>query len=70
MTIRALRELAEGEEVTISYVDRSLGYEERRKTLETHYGFECRCNRCVAEQRQELKARMKERDNYLAAQRR
>ena len=70
VTIRALRELAEGEEITISYVDRSLGYEERRKTLETHYGFECRCNRCVAEQRQELKARMKERDNYLAAQRR
>ena len=38
--------------------------------LQTHYGFECRCGRCVAEQRKELKARMKERDHYLAAPRR
>ena len=65
VTIRAIKEITEGQEVTISYVDNTLPYEERRKTLQTHYGFECKCGRCASEQRAELKRRMKERDQYL-----
>ena len=57
-------------QVTISYVDPKLSYEERRKTLQAHYGFECRCARCLNEQRSELKNKMKQRDQYLQAQRR
>ena len=70
VTLTALRDIGEGEEVTISYVDVTEPYDERRKTLMTHYGFECKCARCVAENRKELKQRMKERDIYMAGQRR
>ena len=68
--IQSLKEIKDGEEVTISYVDPKLPYEERRKTLLKHYGFECRCARCLNEQRSELKTKMKQRDQYLQAQRR
>ena len=70
VTVSALRDIAEGEEVTISYIDATADVDERRKVLATHYGFECRCARCVAEQRKELKQRMKEREVYMAGQRR
>jgi hypothetical protein len=70
VVIRAIRDLKRGDEVTISYVDIREPYQERRKTLQSHYGFECVCQRCTTEQRQELKSRMKERDAYLAGQRR
>ena len=70
VTLTALRDIAEGEEVTISYIDATQPVEERRKTLMAHYGFECRCGRCVEENRRELKQRMKERDQYMAGQRR
>ena len=51
-------------------VDPSLPCEERRKTLQAHYGFECRCARCLGEARKELKQKMHQRDAYLQAQRR
>lgn len=70
VTVTALRDVKEGEELTISYVDPTQPFEARRQTLSSHYGFECRCARCVTEQRKELKQKMKERDAYLAAQRR
>jgi len=70
VTMRALRDIAEGEEVTISYIDANADYDERRKILALHYGFECRCSRCTLEQRKELKQRMKDREIYMAGQRR
>ena len=70
VTLTALRDISEGEEVTISYVDPSKPYDERRQTLAAHYGFECRCERCTSEQRRELKQRMKEREIYMSGQRR
>jgi hypothetical protein len=33
----------------------------RRKTLLDHYGFECKCPRCVEEQRKILKAKIRSR---------
>ncbi|CAA6658308.1 unnamed protein product [Spirodela intermedia] len=48
-TIIALRPIAKGEEVTISYIDEELPYEERQALL-VDYGFECRCPRCLEEE--------------------
>eukprot|EP00325_Prymnesiales_sp_UTEX-LB-985_P001988 CAMPEP_0174699036 /NCGR_PEP_ID=MMETSP1094-20130205/4441_1 /TAXON_ID=156173 /ORGANISM="Chrysochromulina brevifilum, Strain UTEX LB 985" /LENGTH=446 /DNA_ID=CAMNT_0015896297 /DNA_START=29 /DNA_END=1369 /DNA_ORIENTATION=- len=70
VTMTALRDITEGEEVTISYIDTNLDIEERRKVLALHYNFECKCSRCMSEQRKELKQRMKEREIYMAGQRR
>jgi hypothetical protein len=46
----ALRRLAAGEEVTLSYIDEEgAGLAERRAALGA-YGFVCRCARCEAEE--------------------
>jgi len=42
-------DIPEGEEVTISYVDPQWPKPVRRETLKRDYGFECRCERCLAE---------------------
>ena len=60
----------QGEEVTISYIDAMLDYDERRKTLEEHYGFECTCQRCIMEKKAAIKRNMDLKRNYLAGQRR
>jgi len=70
VTITAKEDVKEGDEINISYVDCSQPLDERRKVLQTHYGFECRCAKCIAEQRKELKSKMHQRDAYLTAQRR
>ncbi|KAH8910479.1 SET domain-containing protein [Coniochaeta sp. PMI_546] len=43
--LRAEREIREGEEVEISYIDNTLSKEERQKALEL-YHFRCQCRRC------------------------
>jgi len=70
VTITALRDIKEGEELLISYVDATKEYDERRAVLEKHYGFECKCARCTTERSRELKLRMKQRDQYSRDQRR
>mmetsp|Transcript_1500 Transcript_1500/g.3602 ORF Transcript_1500/g.3602 Transcript_1500/m.3602 type:complete len:455 (+) Transcript_1500:170-1534(+) len=47
--LTALRDIAAGEEVTISYIDRTASYQERRETLQKHYAFTCVCPRCDQE---------------------
>jgi Cupin-like domain/SET domain len=42
------RDVAAGEELTISYIDANESYEERTKALGS-YGFTCRCHRCIKE---------------------
>ncbi|PON93274.1 SET domain containing protein [Trema orientale] len=49
-TILALKPIYKGEEVTISYVDEELPFEERQ-TLLADYGFRCRCPKCLEEER-------------------
>lgn len=51
------------------YIDTSQPFEKRQQTLRSHYGFDCRCGKCLAEQRKELKGKMHARDGYLAQQR-
>lgn len=47
-TIIALKPISKGEEITISYIDEDLSYEERQALLED-YGFRCKCPRCSEE---------------------
>ena len=70
VAVTALKDIKEGEEITISYVDVKDDIDKRKKTLLQHYGFECKCNRCQDEARTELKQRMKEANLYRAGQRR
>ncbi|KAF3779948.1 Histone-lysine N-methyltransferase [Nymphaea thermarum] len=47
-TIIALRPISRGEEVTISYIDEDLPYEDRQASL-ADYGFQCKCPKCLEE---------------------
>jgi SET and MYND domain-containing protein len=47
--LRALREIKEGEQIFISYIDESEYLEARRQILEERYFFKCDCERCVEE---------------------
>jgi len=49
ITLAARRDIAAGEELTITYIDASEPAEERREALRFAYGFECRCAACVEE---------------------
>ncbi|KAK4437345.1 Histone-lysine N-methyltransferase ATXR2 [Sesamum alatum] len=48
-TIVALRPIFKGEEITISYIDEDLPYDERQELL-ADYGFRCKCPRCIEEE--------------------
>ncbi|KAJ8749291.1 hypothetical protein K2173_018772 [Erythroxylum novogranatense] len=47
-TIISVRPISRGEEVTISYIDNDLPFEERQALL-ADYGFKCSCARCLEE---------------------
>lgn len=70
VAVRALRDIAADEEVTISYIDAMQDYDVRRKTLKEHYGFDCSCGRCALEEKAFLKKAMEQKRQYLAGQRR
>ncbi|KAF5481107.1 hypothetical protein F2P56_001787 [Juglans regia] len=48
-TLIALGPISKGEEVTISYVDEDLPFEERQALL-ADYGFKCKCPKCLQEE--------------------
>ncbi|KAL5082047.1 hypothetical protein RYX36_010468 [Vicia faba] len=48
-TIIALRSICKGEEITISYVDEDLPFEERQASL-ADYGFRCKCPKCIEQE--------------------
>jgi len=47
--VRAMRDIARGEEVTITYTDVMNARTTRQKLLKEKYKFECRCERCQEE---------------------
>ncbi|GMF19105.1 unnamed protein product [Phytophthora fragariaefolia] len=47
MEVRALREIQEGEEITLSYIDIDKERAERRKELRETKHFDCHCERCA-----------------------
>ncbi|RVW25506.1 Histone-lysine N-methyltransferase ATXR2 [Vitis vinifera] len=48
-TIIALRPIFKEEEVTISYIDEDLPFDERQALL-ADYGFRCKCPKCLEEE--------------------
>ena len=46
ITVIAQRDIAPGEELTISYVPVEMPKAERQTILKEHYGFTCLCHRC------------------------
>mgnify|MGYP002005409849 CR=1 FL=1 len=48
--VRAIAPIACGEEICISYADSVGDVTQRRKVLRDSFFFDCRCERCVAEE--------------------
>ncbi|GFP79852.1 histone-lysine n-methyltransferase atxr4 [Phtheirospermum japonicum] len=46
--MKALRDIEEGEELRICYIDASMDYEARQMILSEGFGFQCKCLRCVS----------------------
>jgi hypothetical protein len=46
ITIHVFKDVEEGEEITISYLDGSEPYNERQKMLSKNFGFNCTCHLC------------------------
>ncbi|KAL1956436.1 hypothetical protein VTO42DRAFT_7323 [Malbranchea cinnamomea] len=47
LTIHAFKDIEEGEEITIAYVDAMEYYDTRRERLEEAFGFKCDCEICT-----------------------
>lgn len=60
--LRSLGKIAEGEELTVSYVDYLNLSEERRRLLKTQYFFDCQCEHCRNGTKDDLKLGGKEVD--------
>ncbi|EJT98729.1 hypothetical protein DACRYDRAFT_17900 [Dacryopinax primogenitus] len=54
MELRAVRPIAKGEEITISYVDPAIWLGARRSLLKMNYDFLCDCPKCQAEEQQKV----------------
>ena len=50
ISIKALRDIEEGEELFVSYVRPSLGVRERRLELRSWGIPDCKCGRCIQEE--------------------
>ena len=48
VAVRAIKPVKEGDELTISYADPTVGRDERRETLWDKYRFDCACALCVS----------------------
>ncbi|XP_050244548.1 histone-lysine N-methyltransferase ATXR4 isoform X4 [Quercus robur] len=46
--LKALRDVEEGEELRICYIDASMGHDARQTLLSKGFGFQCNCLRCLS----------------------
>lgn len=61
LTIHAIRDIDEGEEITIAYVDNFEPFETRQDCLEEAFGFKCSCELCFpVEESKKRDARLQE----------
>lgn len=60
--LRSLGKIAEGEELTVAYVDFLNLSEERRRLLKTQYFFDCQCDHCKNHTKDDLKLAGREVD--------
>ena len=49
LSLISLRPIKQGEELTISYIDNLLPYEQRQMILQRDYSFTCCCDKCKKE---------------------
>ncbi|KAL7721137.1 SET domain-containing protein [Entamoeba marina] len=49
LTLIACKEIKEGDELTISYIDNTVPKEKRRSALKKGYSFICQCPKCLSE---------------------
>eukprot|EP01121_Diplochlamys_sp_Union-15-3_P009584 TRINITY_DN2612_c0_g1_i5.p1 TRINITY_DN2612_c0_g1~~TRINITY_DN2612_c0_g1_i5.p1 ORF type:complete len:274 (+),score=37.66 TRINITY_DN2612_c0_g1_i5:478-1299(+) len=47
----ALKDIKMGEELFISYIDENQSYEERQQSLKFPYLFDCKCEKCLTDQK-------------------
>jgi hypothetical protein len=47
----ALREIMKGEELCFSYIDETQSLEIRKKELQEKYLFQCKCRKCILEEK-------------------
>ncbi|EDV22754.1 uncharacterized protein TRIADDRAFT_28394 [Trichoplax adhaerens] len=53
LTVKAIRNISEGQELCISYIDSDIkNWKKRQAILMENYLFECTCNRCMVESQQ------------------
>ena len=63
MELRAIKEIKKGEEITISYVDFSVGFLEEKELRQInldHWNFECNCPHCLQPEDDQFKELRKE----------
>ncbi|PRQ44392.1 putative histone-lysine N-methyltransferase chromatin remodeling SET family [Rosa chinensis] len=46
--LKALRDVDEGEELRICYIDASMDHDARQSFLSQGFGFQCNCPRCLS----------------------
>ena len=56
MCVRAIRDIAEGEALSINYCRPMLSIQDTRKYTRAHYGFVCQCKRCSGAVEDRLRA--------------
>lgn len=61
VTMVALRAIKAGEEVSISYINGATALEERQEVLKEHYGFSCKCPKCLRESGGQVKSRLQDK---------
>jgi len=49
LIVRAARDIPEGEEITINYIENQSGLQERQKAFYSEWGFNCKCALCEIE---------------------
>ncbi|CZR65767.1 uncharacterized protein PAC_15667 [Phialocephala subalpina] len=67
-SFRALRELKEGEEIFISYIDPISTRDKRRQELQQRYFFECKCEKCTKDENA-YETYLRAREEYSAPRR-
>ena len=74
LIVRAARDIPEGEEISINYIENESGVQERQKAFYSEWGFNCKCTFCeieaaepqkVQDKRQELVEKALKFDAYF-----
>ena len=62
LIVRAARDIPEGEEITLNYVESDFGVQKRQKSFCSGWGFNCKCTLCEIETAEEQGAQDKRQE--------